>query len=301
MNNDLEQPKKREKYRKAITIISILVVLILVIGTFLYLSPRRALSLVVPDVNSINRIKVSIKNDTAYINLELILENKAPYSIDIDSIQYTIQLDTATIVQEHQPLKLEQASGAIDTANIIVHLPIKKMQGTIRSMQSADSTYLSGQFRVVYSTMLGKMSMEYAKKIKIRVPVHPKITFESLEREKIKLLKSEALVNVNLSVTNNSPVIDLVLSDLYYSVNLGENIFGTGVRPEKVVIKPSSTAIVTLPLKLDVSEPVRTGWNILVKKKEMAYFLTLKANISNDDIEQTPIEFQMSGTTRLLK
>lgn len=292
-------PNKKKIVKRSIW--SIAVVLLLSIGAYFFFYPKRVLQLAIPDFNGVNFVKATIKNDTAYVNLQSILKNRAPYIINIDSIFYKIKLDTTLIVSERQAVKLVQESGDVDTAVLGVRLPIKKIRNTIKSLQSKDSTYLVGDFAVEYSTFLGHMTLNYSKKEKIQVPVPPEIKITNVSRRKVKLLKGEAYVDVEISVTNHSPTISVHLDDLQYTVQLGERIAGQGHTEQKIKVEPKSSVVVTLPLYIDVDKPLKTLWDVYVKQDAVSYRVVLNAMLSNNNIEEVPVELVAIGNTKLVE
>ncbi|HEY1040046.1 MAG TPA: hypothetical protein VGF30_11605, partial [Bacteroidia bacterium] len=100
---------------------SVLILLLAIVAglTAFYLyNPGKAITLVFPDLNKINYINTIIKNDSAYTKLYVILENKNPYKLTIDTLSYDIKLNDTSIAHQVVPLNISQSRFDLDTTRI---------------------------------------------------------------------------------------------------------------------------------------------------------------------------------------
>lgn len=289
--------------RKTILRFTIGIILIAIIGiaAFFYLNPKKALHLVLPDFTGENFVQARIKNDTAYIHFKSYLTNVSPFTIYIDSVFYTILLDTVSIISERSRLNLSQKGGAVDTAIFEFKIPIKKLRHVIKNLQSQDSTFLSGQFELSCNTFFGNMDVSFSKKQKIRVPTPPDIKVVKVKRREINLRKNTVQVDVELQIINYSPSIEVHLANIGYAVQFGEQIAGKGHFENQIKVKPNASTFITLPLTIQINKPLRTIWNIYFNKAEDNYKVVLTATLSNDKISKIPIEIEATGKTVLIK
>jgi LEA14-like dessication related protein len=289
--------------RKTILRVIIGIVLIAIIGiaAFFYLNPKKALHLVLPDFTGENFVKARIKNDTAYINFKSYLTNVSPFTIYIDSVFYTILLDTVTIISERSQLNLSQKGGAVDTAVFEFKIPIKKLRHVIKNLQSQDSTFLTGQVELSCNTFFGNMNVSFSKKQKIRVPTPPDIKVVSVKRRKINLRENTAKVDVEVQIINYNPEIEVHLANIGYAIQFGEQIAAKGHFKNEIKVKPYSSTFITLPLTIHIDKPLRTLWDIYFNKAEKNYKVMLTATLSNDKISKIPIEIEATGKTVLIK
>jgi LEA14-like dessication related protein len=281
--------------------IGIVVTAIIGVAAFLYLNPKKALHLVLPDFTGENFVKARIKNDTAYIHFKSYLTNVSPFTIYIDSVFYTVLLDTVPIISERSRLNLSQKGGAVDTAIFNFKIPIKKLQHVIKNLQSQDSTIVSGQFELLCNTFFGNMNVGFSKKQKIRVPTPPDIKVVKVNRRRINLRENTAQVDVELQIINYSPSITVQLANIGYAIQFGEQIAAKGSFYNQITVKPNSSTFITLPLTIHIDKPLRTLWDIYFNKAENNYKVALTATLSNDKITEIPIEIEATGKTVLIK
>ena len=57
-----------------------------VLVMIIYIRKQKLLNLLLPEMTEITLIKAEVRNDTAFINVDAVVKNKAPYDMNIDSI-----------------------------------------------------------------------------------------------------------------------------------------------------------------------------------------------------------------------
>lgn len=289
--------------KKSIIKISITTILLFVIGIglYYYLHPKKAMRMVLPEFTGDNFVKAKIKNDTAYISLQSYLTNKAPYKIAIDSIAYTLSLDTVPIIVERKKLNLSQKSGAIDTAILDFKVPITKLRSVISGLQNQDSTFIKGDFELICNTIFGRVNINFSKKKRISAPIPPEIKILKVHKKNIDLLDGEASIKVDLNIINHSAIIDVHLSNIKYHIQLGDGIVAKGSINDNVIINPKSSTNITIPLRLDIDKPLKALWEVFINKEKKDYTVILTAMLSNNNLAKIPIEIEATGSTSLIK
>src|SRR5688572_1230191 len=118
------------------------ILLILLLGTglsiYLYIRKQKLLNLILPEVTEITLIKVEIHQDIASIEVNAIVENKAPYPMNIDSIVCELSLGVTKLVSTSQYIGLRQESGERDTILFSFDIPISRTKEKIMSLQDQD-------------------------------------------------------------------------------------------------------------------------------------------------------------------
>lgn len=270
--------------------VGITLVIILCVGAYYYFHPKNALKLILPDFTGENHIRAKVTNDTAYVSLESYLKNTALYDVSIDSISYSIYLDTALIIDEHKRLNFSQKTQQTDTSLLEFEVPLKKLINTIDNLQSKDSTFIKAKFNIFYNTLFGRFSIDFSKKKKINAPVPPKIEILEVNKKNIDLLEGKADLEIQLKIINQSTLLDLDLSNLSYYMVIGGESIVLGAKENSIVIDPKSSTIITVPVKLDINSPLKTLWNVFIDGEKKDFYMVIRAMLSYNNIAKLPIE-----------
>src|SRR5687767_4411413 len=77
-----------------------LVVFILIAGgvvAYSYLYPKQALRMIRPELSKVEKIRVQLKRDTAFIQAKITLVNNGIFKLNVDSLIYNVKLDTSVL------------------------------------------------------------------------------------------------------------------------------------------------------------------------------------------------------------
>lgn len=292
---------------KKIRVIAI-VILILAIAIFILFyvfNPRKALNLIIPDMNSIVFIDAKIKGDSLFTKIDLVVQNKSPYRLTIDSIYYKINLSDVLVTEEVVPLKLSQKKFQIDTVKLPINVSFKKIRRTIKNLQKFDSTNVDFQFYVIYNTIFGHVKIDYKNSKKIAVPVPPQIKVISTDQKKYSMRDKTLTANITIEIINKGKNIDMELSNIHYHF-VSKNVLNSeDVLKQKIKIKPSSTATVVLPVLINIEHPLKTAISIATDNDIVNYTLSMQAdmklnNMKNND-QLIPVNFEAKGSLELKK
>ena len=75
-----------------------------------------------------------------YTKVSIVLENKNPYKLVIDTLAFDIKLNDTSIAYQKAPLNLNQSHFGVDTVKLPLNMSIKKIKRTIKNLQDQDST-----------------------------------------------------------------------------------------------------------------------------------------------------------------
>ena len=112
----------------------VLLILFLGVGAYLiYLMVQRQkmLNLLLPEVTEITLIKATIQQDTAFLEVNTIVVNKAPYQMNIDSIICDLSLGGTKLISISQYVGLRKESGDSDSVQFAVKIPISHTRNKI--------------------------------------------------------------------------------------------------------------------------------------------------------------------------
>ncbi len=247
---------------------------------YFYLNPKKALDLAVPEFQKVGFVSAKIENDTVEIRTSLILTNKSPYELDIDTITFELKLADSTLIKQTMVHVVDLKKRQTDTIPVLLKVNHKKIRALIQRLQSQDSTTLELIVNVDYNTFLGHVSFPYSTTKTIPVPVPPKIKILDFERHKFKFSDKTMDADVHLEITNDGK-LDLDINKLYYHMKLNRGLIETeGVFDQKISINPRTTKLVTIPITIKIDRPIKVYLMVLRDMDQMNYTLSLKAEIN---------------------
>ncbi len=271
-------------------------------GLYFYLNPKSALNFVVPNFTGLANIGVEIKGDTAYLDVNAVMENKAPYVIDIRQINYTVCLDETDILEEKHPIKLKLKPDQVDTASLLVHLPYKKVRDVINSIQGQDSTEVGATFTVTYGTLFGEFTIPAAFDTKVKTPNPPEVELNKIRMGFFNFKERRFQLILDIDVINEND-IEVSLNNLEYEAEFGENLTGYGDLDEMLTVGANTTTNIRLPLVISVDKPMEIIWKIITNKDRMDYVLHLRGELVQKKKNRDNIDFDVSltGDAELVK
>lgn len=268
----------------------------------LFLNPKKALKLVLSDLEDISLVNASIQQDTAYVSIGMHLENKSLFTLNLDTLFYRIALADSQLFNRKQVLNIRQKPGDLDTFNLPLRIPVSKTMRTIRSLQQQDSTYLDVDAYVVYNTIFGSKKIPVSRRIRIKVPVPPEIRVNDVEITGIDLFHKSVALQASLRIINRGDMLDLAIRRIGYSLVLGDKLVASeGFYDQAVLVKPSSETHVAIPVEVNVNQVFRTAWKYLAND-EVAYYVSVKAQLDENSFYHQagiPVEADAQGKTRL--
>jgi len=294
----MERKRKTQKW-----IIAIVILLLAGIGVIaIFFNPKKGLKLVLPDLNDITLINAAIKNDTAYVDINMVLENKSIFKLDLDTLFYKITLADSLLFNQTQVLNIRQKPGNVDTLDLPLKIPVTKTMGTVKSLQNQDSTYLDIEAYIVYNTVFGSKKIPVSKKIKIKVPVPPQIKVNQMEITNVNLGDKTVDLRADVTIINKGDMLDLNIHEVHYNLTLGENLVTSdGVYSKPISIKPSSETRVIIPVTVKVNKIAKTAWKYFTNE-EVPYHIDLRAKLDENSFYQKsniPLEAKAEGKAKL--
>lgn len=277
----------------------VLVILILgIVGLaiFLYIRKKKVLNLILPEMTEITLIKAEIRNDTAFVEVSAVVQNKAPYDMNIDSIVCDLSLGGTTLVSTSQFIGIKQKPGESDTVTFAVDIPIKHTQNKIKSLQSQDSTGIAVHATIVYSDF----RLNLSKGKKIEVPVPPKLKVLRTERKDLSILKKDVQVDLFLEITNDGEKLSLDIRGLQYELTLGNDLHTQGKYPKDVFIRPQSSLVLKFPLDFTMNHPLATIRKVWTDTDRVPIHIKLSGFLDAGEMKHIPVVIFASGYTELV-
>lgn len=278
-----------------------LVLLILLLGligyaVYYFIQRQKLLNLMLPEVKEITLIKAVIHADTAFIEVNMIVVNKAPYSMSIDSIICNLSLGGTKLVSVSQYIGLRQESGQSDSVRFSVNIPISHTRNKILSLQNQDSTGLELQAMIVYSGFM----IPFAKSKQIEVPVPPRFKVLKTEKKEFRLFKKDVKVDLFLAIINEGKNLSLDIHDLQYKMTIGNDFQTKGKLGKDVFIRPQSSQIIKFPLNLKMNHPLETIFKIWGDNDRVPFKIELSGYMDTGEMKRIPVVIFASGNMEIV-
>jgi LEA14-like dessication related protein len=285
----------------------VLIMLFIVLGAcagYFVLNPKKAINLVLPNLNEISSVNINMKKDSVCIKLVLFTQNRMPYKMIIDTIHFEVKLEGISLTNETIPVLLNQSRFETDTIELPVHLSMKKIKNTISGIKGQEKATLEAEVYLVYKTFLGRHKVSINKKIEIPAPVPPQLKIVRVSFNNVKLREKKSGAIILLEIINNGPLLDFQLTDIYYDFQIKNTLSSKGKYQNTVKIKPHSITSIEIPMVLEFHCPLKTVWSVLRNKDKSKYDVRIKANINISQLKNMkpiPIEVEATGNVELMK
>lgn len=262
----------------------ILLFIFVISGVILFYvyNPNKAVKLIFPDINKISSINTLIKNDSAFTKVSIILQNKNPYKLVIDTVQFELQLNDTVIAHQTIALNIKQSRFDLDTVKVPLDLSIKQVMSLIKNMHEQDSTTVNIKGFVVYQTFIGREKLNFNKNTKIEVPIPPQIKVLKVERNGYSFKDKTLKANATIQIINRGKNLDLKIDDIQYEMTVKNTLHSKGVISKRLIIKPQSSSIINIPISIKIYHPLKTAWLLKVKNERLDYSLKVKCNVNEN-------------------
>jgi LEA14-like dessication related protein len=287
---------------KGLVIFIILTVIGLVV--FYIFNPRKALKLIIPDLSAISRVNSLIKHDTVYLDFSMIFRNHNPYKLTIDTLHFEVKLNDTVIARQTTRLNIGQGRFDVDTTTLPLNLNVKHIRKLIEHLQSQDSTNAEISGFIDYRTIFGKTRLNFDKKMRIEVPVPPKIKVLKVERKQFSYRKKTLKAVAHIQIINKGKNINLELTNVHYDLRVKNTLRSTGYIASNVKILPHTSMIVDVPMEILVYHPLKTALLIRLDEDRLDYTLDLRCGIReniSDRSYTSHAEIKAEGKLELVK
>ncbi|WP_341903572.1 hypothetical protein [Fluviicola taffensis] len=276
------------------------VLLILILGIvgyaiYFFIQRHRMINLLIPEVKEITLIKADLHADTAFIEVNMIVKNRAPYQMSIDSIICNLSLGGTKIVSVSQYIGLRQESGESDSVKFSVNIPISHTRNKIMSLQNQDSTGIEIEAMIVYSGFM----VPFAKSQKIEVPVPPRFRLVKTENLEVKLFKKRVTADFFLELINEGKNLSLDLHDLQYKMTIGNDFTMQG-KYHDLSIRPQSSQILKFPANLKMTHPGKTMMKIVRDEDRLPFRVMISGYLDIGKMKRIPVVIFGSGKLEIV-
>ncbi len=277
-------------------VLIILLLGIIGVAVFIYVRKQKMLNLILPEMTEITLIKAEIKNDTAFVEVSAIVQNKALYPMNIDSIVCDLTLGGTELVSTSQYIGVHQQPGESDTVTFAVNIPIRQTREKIRSLQNQDSTGVAIHATIVYSDF----RLNLSKGKRIEVPVPPELRVIKTERKDLSIFKKDVQVDLFLEITNEGKNLSLDIRDIQYELTVGNDLHTEGKYGKDVFIRPFSSIVLKFPLDFTMHHPLATIRKVWSDNDRVPIRIKVSGYLDVGDMKRIPVVVFASGEVELV-
>lgn len=298
-HEEFQNERKNKRMILKIRLRYVIVVLLLgVVGysVYYFIQRQKMMNLLIPEVKEITLIKVNLHADTAFIEVNMIVENKAPYRMSIDSIVCNLSLGGTKIVSVGQYIGLRQESGESDSVKFSVNIPISRTRNKIKSLQNQDSTGVELEAMIVYSGFM----VPFAKSRQIEVPVPPQFRVIKTEKKDLRLFQKEVDVDLFLAIINEGKNLSLDIHDLQFKLTVGNDMTAKGKLGKDIFIRPRSYQIVKFPLGFEMKNPLKTIFKVWKDEDRVPFRLMLSGYMDAGKMKRIPVVIFATGRMEIV-
>ncbi len=247
---------KTGRYKVLLIILAIFIVLVI---SYYLLNPKKAINLILPGLNEISYIHIDLKKDSALVKLVVIVQNKMPYKMKIDTIHFEINLNSLRMVEETIPLQIDQSWFDTDTIELPLNISLKETKKITDILKGQDSTDMDINLYIIYKTLIGGQKIQINRKIRIESPIPPQITIKKIEQKNYDMKNKTSDAVLKIEIVNNGRNIDLQLNSINYKLQIKNNLFSKGIFAGPIHIRPASSLTVDIPITIEYNNPLRPG------------------------------------------
>lgn len=289
------------KKRKPVTLIIILLLLLGVaagVWYFLKKSDRNPVSGLKPRVEmSVGHI-TDITDSTLKMELKTLVHNPLPIGISLKAIQYEVQMNGKTIIEDRygKPLEIKASDSSVLTLPAKVKIRNLRIEGDEEASKGNDSADYHFQTVLHFQkAVLGKDSL--VLNMDKRLPLYrlPIIKMAGYDLKKLGLKETDIVVKVQ--VTNMNP-FSVAFQNPVYVMDLGkQKRFAEGAVKGITKLKAKSKEIYEIPLEVSLGKVIKAGAQMIGKGKEMPFTFYFKSKIQSesDVLDKSDINLVMDG------
>src|SRR3954462_220078 len=271
-----------------LSLISIGIIILAGVVLFYFYNPKKAIELILPDLSKVTFINATIVNgDSVQSKADIIVQNKSPYKLTIDSVFFKVELNKRKLIEEFVPLNLKQMRYQTDTVQLPIDFSRKKLKAILAELKGIDSTDLDVHCYVIYNTLFGHVKLSYDRTVHIPVPIPPQIKVVKVERKKYNVMDKILTTIIHLEIINKGKNIDLKLQHIHYTIEIGNSLSSEGDIDRTVTIKPESTSYIEIPVDIKVERPLKTIVDILTNNDQTNYVLHLNAQMIEHMVDKS--------------
>ncbi|MFP4093316.1 MAG: LEA type 2 family protein [Cyclobacteriaceae bacterium] len=235
------------------------------------------------------------------LELALVIDNKMPISLQLDSVSYRIELEDKQIVESTYPdsISLEASDSSTISLPVTVQ-PDSIIQG-IENANQENKDSLRLEVHTTFLTNLPVAQGPHDLSLNSRIPFirKPDIVVENVRLEKLGLNQSNVDIKIRVINPNKIP---FAIENTAFQFNVNKDELVSGDFRERTELAAEDTATFTIPVKIDVGQVGETAFNLLFNPGNTNYTFSMNTRLESDVdmIDNSSVVVRNNGKLREL-
>lgn len=220
----------------------------------------------------------NINFEQADLIFELAVENKNPVALDLAGMDYDLKIANQSLVSgvTAQAIKIKaNATSPVQLPITLKFADLKKLPGELWNKDNF-AYQLDTTFNIILP-IIGNYAIPVSKQGELPVPKIPDIKIKGVKIKQLNLTSADLVAQVEIT---NPNAFNLAMSDFNYQLNINQQTWGKGNLNEKNNIPQKGSAVINIPIKLDILSVGQSAYKLLLNKSPMEY--QLKGNVTLD-------------------
>ena len=213
----------------------------------------------------------NINFEQADLVFDLAVENQNPVAINLAGLKYDLKIENQSLVSgvTAQGLEVKAASTSV------VQLPVSLKYDDLRKLpgelwQKDSFAYQLDTSFIVDLPVIGEYAIPVSKQGELPVPKLPDVKLRDVMVKNLSFKEAELVAQVAIDNPNS---FDLGFSDFDYRLNINQQTWGQGRIRENNSVPKKGTAIIDIPVKLNMMSMGQTAYQLLSNKQALEYHL----------------------------
>lgn len=260
-------------------------------------------SYVLPELQ-VARIQLkNLTDDKADLELMMIINNKVPVELTLDSLQYSFLIDSNQVVKSTYPNSIHLNKNDSSFFSLPLTIYYKKLRSVIKKIEQQGKDSANYKIKAtVYSDTFPFPNDQVDLEVEKRRPlIHPPV-IQIVELGVGKVSLSGTTINVKVSVHNRNNY-SVAFKYLQYSLQLADNEALKGQKEEIINIPGKKETIFEIPVEIDLGEAGESLISLIKEGDELTYKIMLNGTLVSKvpAIDGSKIEIVTSGEINEIK
>lgn len=220
----------------------------------------------------------NINFEQADLIFDVEIENQNPVSINLAGLDYDLKIENQSLISgvAAKGLKIDASSTSkVELPLTLKFDDLKKLPGKL--WERDRFAYQLDTKTVVDLPIIGHYEIPLSKTGELPVPKLPNVKLKDVKISSLSFKGAEIVAEVEV---DNPNAFDLGFSDFNYQLNINKQSWGKGKLQQKNIVPMNGSAIIKVPLSLDLLSIGQSAYKTLLNKEPFEY--QLKGGITLD-------------------
>lgn len=239
----------------------------------------------------------SFEEERILLEMQAMIDNKAPISFQIDSLSYRVLMEGTEIIQSTYPDSIFLEANDSSRINLPLTLYQQKISSAMEEVEQQNADSINYQlFARLYTDLPFMKDEPIELDFNKKVPYikKPKINLEGASIEKFGLKESEVTLRIQVINPNQ---FSFQIRDTNYDFMVNGDSLVSGNIEKTTGIASHDTTNFEVPIKLQIEEVGESAFNLLFNPEETNYSFTISSSLESqlDMLNNSVLKIENSG------